>query len=31
MRGSVVIPEGFNLTEPVPDEPFDAEEGILHR
>jgi hypothetical protein len=31
MRGSIVIPEGFNLTEPVPDDPFDAEEGILHR
>jgi prevent-host-death family protein len=31
MRGSVVIPEGFDLTEPVLDEPFDAEQGILHR
>jgi prevent-host-death family protein len=31
MRGSVVIPEGFDLTEPVLDEPFDAELGILHR
>jgi prevent-host-death family protein len=31
MRGSVVIPEGFDLTEPVLDEPFDAEDGILHR
>jgi hypothetical protein len=31
MRGSVVIPEGLDLTEPVLDEPFDAEEGIFHR
>jgi prevent-host-death family protein len=31
MRGSVVIPEGFDLTEPVLDEPLDAEPGILHR
>ena len=31
MRGSVIIPEGFDLTEPVFDEPFDAAEGILHR
>ncbi len=31
MRGSVVIPEGFDLTEPILDEPFDAEEGIFHR
>ncbi len=31
MRGSVIIPEGFDLTEPVLDEPFDAEDGILHR
>jgi prevent-host-death family protein len=31
MRGSVIIPEGYDLTEPVLDEPFDAEEGILHR
>jgi hypothetical protein len=31
MRGSVVIPEGFDLTEPVLDEPLDAELGILHR
>jgi antitoxin (DNA-binding transcriptional repressor) of toxin-antitoxin stability system len=31
MRGSVVIAEGFDLTEPVFDEPFDAAEGILHR
>lgn len=27
MRGSVTIPEGFDLTEPVLDEPFDAEQG----
>jgi hypothetical protein len=31
MRGSVIIPEGFDLTEPVLDEPLDAEHGILHR
>jgi prevent-host-death family protein len=31
MRGSVIIPEGFDLTEPVLDEPLDAELGILHR
>ena len=31
MRGSVVIPEGFDLTAPVCDEPWDAEQGILHR
>jgi prevent-host-death family protein len=31
MRGSVTIPEGVDLTEPVFDEPFDAAEGILHR
>lgn len=31
MRGSVIIPEGFDLTEPVLDEPFDAEQGIFHR
>ncbi len=31
MRGSVIIPEDFDLTEPVLDEPLDAEEGILHR
>ena len=31
MRGSVVIPEGFDLTAPVLDEELDAETGILHR
>lgn len=31
MRGSVTIPEGFDLTAPVLDEPLDAEEGIWHR
>jgi hypothetical protein len=31
MRGSVIIPEGFDLTEPVFDESLDAAEGILHR
>ena len=31
MRGSVIIPEGFDLPAPVLDEPLDAELGILHR
>lgn len=31
MRGSVIIPEGFDLTAPVLDEEMDAEKGILHR
>lgn len=31
MAGSVIIPDGFDLTEPILDEPFDAEQGILHR
>ncbi len=31
MRGSVTIPEGFDLTAPVLDEPLDADEGVLHR
>jgi antitoxin (DNA-binding transcriptional repressor) of toxin-antitoxin stability system len=31
MRGSVVTPEGFDLTEPVLDEPIDAADGIWHR
>ena len=31
MRGSVVIPSGFDLTAPVADEAFDAELGILHQ
>ena len=31
MRGSVVIPAGLDLTEPVLDEPFDATGGISHR
>jgi prevent-host-death family protein len=31
MRGSVIIPPGADLTEPVIDEPSDAELGILHR
>jgi len=30
MRGSVTIPDGFDLTEPVLDEPMDAAEGIWH-
>ncbi len=31
MRGSVVIPAELDLTEPVADEAFDAERGLLHR
>jgi antitoxin (DNA-binding transcriptional repressor) of toxin-antitoxin stability system len=31
MRGTVTIPPGVDLTEPVLDEPLDAELGILHR
>lgn len=32
MRGSVIIPEGVDLTEPVLDiDDFDAAHGILHR
>jgi antitoxin (DNA-binding transcriptional repressor) of toxin-antitoxin stability system len=31
MRGSVIIPEGADLTAPVLDEPLDAAEGRLHR
>jgi prevent-host-death family protein len=31
MRGSVVIADDVDLTEPVLDEPFDAEQGLLHR
>ena len=31
MKGKVDIPEGFDLTAPVLDEPMDAELGILHR
>ena len=31
MRGSVISPEGFDLTAPVLDEALDAENGILHR
>lgn len=30
MRGSVVVPAGVDLTAPVLDEPFLAEQGILH-
>lgn len=30
MRGSVMIPAGFDLTAPVLDEPFTAEQGELH-
>ena len=30
MRGSVVLPQGFDLTAPAIDEPFSADSGILH-
>lgn len=30
MRGSVVVPDSIDLTEPVLDGPFDAERGTLH-
>jgi hypothetical protein len=30
MRGSVVVPPGFDLTAPVLEEPLSAAEGILH-
>lgn len=30
-RGSVKVAPGVDLTEPVLDEPLDAEAGILHR
>jgi len=31
LRDSVIIPHGFDLTEPVLDEPLDAIAGKLHR
>jgi prevent-host-death family protein len=31
MRGSVIVPDGFDLTAPVLDEALDADNGILHR
>jgi antitoxin (DNA-binding transcriptional repressor) of toxin-antitoxin stability system len=31
MRGTVVVAPGVDLTDPVLDEPLDAERGILHR
>ena len=31
MRGTVIIPAGFDLTASALDEPLDAERGILHR
>lgn len=31
MKGSVIIPEGVDLTEPVLDVIPDAERGIIHR
>jgi len=30
LRGSVLVPEGVDLTAPVLDEPLDAEKGNLH-
>lgn len=30
MRGSVVVPDGFDLTAPICDEAFTAETGDLH-
>ncbi len=30
LKDQTIIPEGFDLTEPVLDEPFLAELGILH-
>jgi len=30
LRGSVVVPPGVDLTEPVLDENFDAGDGIIH-
>lgn len=30
LRGTVTIPDGFDLTEPVLDEPLDAENGEWH-
>ncbi len=31
MKGTVIIQPGVDLTEPIADEPFDAENGVLHR
>lgn len=31
MRGSVTVPNGFDLTAPILDDRLDAEDGILHR
>lgn len=31
MRGTVTIPDGVDLTQPVLDEPLDADSGLLHR
>ena len=30
MRGSVILPSGFDLTEPISDETWSAAEGKLH-
>jgi antitoxin (DNA-binding transcriptional repressor) of toxin-antitoxin stability system len=30
MRGSVLVPPGIDLTEPVAHEPFAAKSGVLH-
>ncbi len=29
MKGSVIVPPGFDLTAPVLDEPLDADRGVL--
>lgn len=31
LRGTVTIPDDFDVTAPILDETLDAEEGILHR
>jgi prevent-host-death family protein len=30
MRGSVILPQGFDLTAPATEEPFGVESGVLH-
>jgi len=30
LRGTVVVPKGVDLTEPLLDEPFDSQDGVLH-
>ena len=31
MRGSVTVPEGFDLLKPILDEPLTASDGTLHQ